>query len=167
MEQLKPQLASLISQTWQRLARYGDLLDSTLLLRNISSEVRERDHPETPDKCCGPSAPFEAKSKAERRRQDRVAVQVLSQFSSKTNIVAGEGKLRDLSPSGCRITSPVRLPVGTSVECWMYPQNGEPFAVDEATVQWIGRREFGLMFKTVRVGVQRKIVDMCRTMGPL
>jgi len=91
----------------------------------------------------------------------------LSQFSSKIPIVAGEGEIRDLSASGCRVTSPVRVPLGTAVECWIYPQNGHPFAVEEATVQWNGHREFGLVFTKVRPSVQRQITDMCRKLAPL
>jgi c-di-GMP-binding flagellar brake protein YcgR len=112
-----------------------------------------------------PSVP--AQKAVERRRQGRIAVQMLSQFSSKTPIVTGEGEIRDLSASGCRITCPVRVPLGTTVECWIYPQNGHPFAVEEATVRWNGHREFGLGFTKVRPSVQRQITDMCRKLAPL
>ena len=163
-EHLKPQVASLLSQTWQRLARYGDMLETPRPVVHMSSSVRERDHLETPPKHCSSSSPID---RSERRRQGRIAVQMLSQFSSKTPIVAGEGEIRDLSASGCRITSPVRVPLGTAVECWIYPQNGHPFAVEEATVRWNGHREFGLVFNKVRPSVQRQIADMCRTLAPL
>jgi tetratricopeptide (TPR) repeat protein len=163
-EHLKPQVASLLSQTWQRLARYGDMLETPRPVMHMSSSVRERDHLKTPAKHCSSSSPID---RSERRRQGRIAVQMLSQFSSKTPIVAGEGEIRDLSASGCRITSPVRVPLGTAVECWIYPQNGHPFAVEEATVRWNGHREFGLVFNKVRPSVQRQIADMCRTLAPL
>jgi tetratricopeptide (TPR) repeat protein len=163
-EHLKPQVASLLSQTWQRLARYGDMLETPRPVMHMASSVRERDHLKTPAKHCSSSSPID---RSERRRQGRIAVQMLSQFSSKTPIVAGEGEIRDLSASGCRITSPVRVPLGTAVECWIYPQNGHPFAVEEATVRWNGHREFGLVFTKVRPSVQRQIADMCRTLAPL
>ena len=163
-EHLKPQVASLLSQTWQRLARYGDMLETPRPVMHMSSSARERDHLKTPAKHCSSSSPID---RSERRRQGRIAVQMLSQFSSKTPIVAGEGEIRDLSASGCRITSPVRVPLGTAVECWIYPQNGHPFAVEEATVRWNGHREFGLVFNKVRPSVQRQIADMCRTLAPL
>jgi tetratricopeptide (TPR) repeat protein len=163
-EHLKPQVASLLSQTWQRLARYGDMLETPRPVMHMSSSARERDHLKTPAKHCSSSSPID---RSERRRQGRIAVQMLSQFSSKTPIVAGEGEIRDLSASGCRITSPVRVPLGTAVECWIYPQNGHPFAVEEATVRWNGHREFGLVFTKVRPSVQRQIADMCRTLAPL
>ena len=166
-EQLKPQVASLLSQTWQRLARYGDMLETPRPVMRMSSSVRERDHPKIPAKYCSASLPMDravlAQKEGERRRQSRIAVQMLSQFSSKIPIVAGEGEIRDLSASGCRVTSPVRVPLGTAVECWIYPQNGHPFAVEEATVQWNGHREFGLVFTKVRPSVQRQ----CRKLAPL
>ena len=104
----------------------------------------------------------------DKRRHVRVAVQLHSQFSSKNRIVAGEGELRDLSPWGCRITSPIGVPVGAELECCIFPQ-GElnPFTVDEATVRWIGPREFGLAFTKVRPGVQQQIAQLCRKRTPL
>jgi tetratricopeptide (TPR) repeat protein len=163
---LKPQLTSLLEQTWQRLARYGDMLETPRPVTNMSSIVRERAPLEGSAQRC-PSAAASDRSvltqqAVERRRQDRIAVQMLSQFFSKAHTAAGEGEVRDLSPSGCRITSPLRVPLGTAVECWIYPQDGHPFAVEEATVQWLGHREFGLRFSNVRLGVQRQITDMCR-----
>jgi len=166
-EQLKPQVASLLTQTWQRLARYGDMLETPRPVMHMSSSVCEK----IPAKYCSASSPMDravlAQKEGERRRQSRIAVQMLSQFSSKIPIVAGEGEIRDLSASGCRVTSPVRVPLGTAVECWIYPQNGHPFAVEEATVQWNGHREFGLVFTKVRPSVQRQITDMCRKLAPL
>jgi len=170
-EQLKPQVAALLSQTWQRLARYGDMLEIPRPAKRTCSNVREGDHLETPAKHCSSSPPMErsvpAQKEIERRCQGRIVVQMLSQFCSKTPIVAGEGEIRDLSDSGCRITSPVRVPLGTAVECWIYPQNGHPFAVEEATVRWNGHREFGLVFNKVRPSVRRQITDICRKLAPL
>lgn len=171
-EQLKPQLVSLVSQTWQKLAAYRETLEpprwgtspsalfhkwgrlETVLNRGSSPRPVNRSIPTV-------------KIQKEKRRHDRVAVQLLSQFSSKTQIVAGEGELRDLSPWGCRITSPVGVPLGTTLECWIYPQGGNPFTVDEATVQWSRHREFGLAFTKLRPSVQRQITDMCRKIAPL
>jgi tetratricopeptide (TPR) repeat protein len=159
-QHIKPQLTSALSQTWERLARYADIQETD----------QEDPMPTTARGCSSPppdrSLPAH-EGETNRRRHGRIVVHMLSQFSSKTSIVAGEGELRDLSPSGCRITSPVRVPVGATVECWIYPQDGNPFAVDEATVRWIGHREFGLLFTKIRGGVHRQISDMCRRMAPL
>jgi tetratricopeptide (TPR) repeat protein len=162
---VKPQLISLLNQTWQRLAHHGHMLDASQPVTNMSLSIQGRDDVETPATRRHVSAPSErfvsAQQALERRREGRAAVQMLSQFFAKAHTVTGEGEVRDLSPSGCRITSPVRVALGTAVECWIYPQDGHPFAVDEATVQWVGHREFGLRFNNVRFGVQRQITDMC------
>jgi tetratricopeptide (TPR) repeat protein len=151
--QLKPQLTSLVNQTWQRLAHHGETLDARPKVTNMTLSAQKRDDE-------GERSAL-AQNGPDRRGQGRVAVQMLSQFFSKAHTVAGEGEVRDLSPSGCRITSPIRVTPGTAVECWIYPQDGQPLAVDEATVQWVGHREFGLRFSKVRLAVQRQITDMC------
>ena len=142
--QLRPQLTSLVNRTWQRLAHHGEMVE---LNAKHSDDEAQRS--------------ASAQEALERRGQARVTVHMLSQFFSKAHTVAGEGQVRDLSPSGCRSPSHIRIALGTAVECWIYPQDGQPFAVDEATVQWVGHREFGLRFSNVRLGVQRQITDRC------
>lgn len=150
--QVRPQLTSLVNRTWQRLAHHGDLLDARPHVTDLTVNA------ENSDDEGGRSA--SAPKALERRRQGRVTVHMLSQFFSKALTVSGEGQVRDLSPSGCRITSPVRVGLGTAVECWIYPQDDQPFAVDEATVQWVGHREFGLRFSNIRLSVQRHITKL-------
>jgi PilZ domain len=163
--QLKPQLASLVNQTWQRLAAYRETLEPPCRGTRPSAlfhKLRRGDSPQAVNRS-GPGVNV----RKEKRCHGRVAVQLLSQFSSKSQIVAGEGELRDLSPCGCRISSPVGVPLGTTLECWIYPQGGNPFTVEEATVQWSRRREFGLAFTKLRPSVQRQIADMCKKLAPL
>jgi len=168
-EQLKPQLASLMSQTLQRLASYTETLEIPrwgTAARGKLESVLKRGNSLAP---ANRSVQAEGGHR-EKRRHGRVAVKLLSQFSSKNQmVVAGEGELRDLSPGGCRITSPVRVPLGTPLECWIYPQEGQgnPFPVEEATVQWSRPREFGLVFTKMRPNVQRQIADMCKKLAPL
>jgi len=151
--QLRPQLTSLVNRTWQRLAHHGEMADARPQATGMTSNAKNS-HDEHERSAW-------AHQSLERRGHGRVAVHMLSQFFSKAHTAAGEGEVRDLSPSGCRITSPIRIAPGTAVECWIYPHDGQPFAVDEATVQWVGHREFGLRFSNVRLGVQRQITDMC------
>ena len=164
--ELKPQLASLMSQTLQRLASYTETLEIPrwgTAVRGKLERVLKRG-----DSLGPPNRSVQAKrGHREKRRHGRVAVQLLSQFSSKGQVVAGEGELRDLSPCGCRISSPAGVPLGTTLECWIYPQGGNPFTVEEATVQWSRPREFGLAFTKLRPSVQRQIADMCKKLAPL
>lgn len=110
------------------------------------------------------SQPASRERTTDARQHARVPVRLRSQFSSKGRRVAGEGELRDLSPWGCRVTSPVAVPVGEHLECCIFPQNsGNPFIIDGATVRWISAREFGLAFTNVRPGVQKQIAQLCRS----
>lgn len=99
-----------------------------------------------------------------KRQHARVAIQCRSQFSSKSQRMAGEGELRDLSPGGCRVTSSVVVPVGAELVCWIFPQNElHPFTIEGATVRWSRAQEFGVAFTNVPQGVQRQIAQLCRT----
>ena len=104
----------------------------------------------------------------DKRQHVRVSVQFRSHFSSMSQMVAGEGELRDLSPGGCRVTSLVAVPVGAELECCIFSQDaGNPFTIEGATVRWSRPQEFGLAFTKVRPGVQRQITQLCRARAPL
>ena len=96
------------------------------------------------------------------RQHVRVAIQGHSQFSSKSQKMAGEGQLRDLSPGGCRLTSSILLPVGTELVCWVFPQHGiHPIAIEGATVRWSHTQEFGLAFTDIQPAAQRQLAQLC------
>src|SRR5437773_6361721 len=64
----------------------------------------------------------------DKRQYVRVSVQFRGHFSSKSRMVAGEGELRDLSPGGCRVASPVAVSVGDELEFCIFPEaEGNPF----------------------------------------
>lgn len=147
-EELKPRFASLLSQAWQTLTE-GWNLEPTA--KRCSST---------------PTDQSVLVNQSEKRRHVRVAIQLPSQFSSKAQSVAGIGELRDLSPCGCRISSPAAVSLGTTLECWIYPQQGQPLTIEEATIQWVRHREFGVAFTKLRLPAKRQIADMCRKVAP-
>lgn len=171
--ELKPQLTALLGRTWESLGRQVRSSESYRRLRTLYPELREMVSgaalPEPgPERCSAPAPTGRTASvrrnQTDKRRHTRVAVRLRSHFSSKTRTVAGEGELRDLSPWGCRVTSPVGVPVGAELECCIFPQDGlNPFTVEGATVRWSRPQEFGLAFTSVRPGVQRQIAQLCRT----
>ncbi|MBI3356999.1 MAG: PilZ domain-containing protein [Nitrospirae bacterium] len=164
--QLKPHVVSFFEQTGEWLVRRAeDLKTHRLFQRNgpdSSSAVRQRAHQAlTPKRRTQPALRDRT---TESRRHVLVPVRLRSCFSSKARTVTGEGMLRDLSPWGCRVTSPVPVHVGADLECCIFPQDAaNPFIIDGATVRWISPREFGLAFTNVRPGVQRQIAQLCRT----
>lgn len=107
-------------------------------------------------------------SKIEKRQHVRVLAQFRNHFSSKNRMVAGDGELKDLSPGGCGVTSPVAVPLGAELEFCIFPgKEGNPFIIEVATVRWTRHQEFGLAFTQIRPAVQRQLVELCRKRAPL
>jgi hypothetical protein len=168
--QLTLDLLSLLGQTWESLGRYADRLGTNRGVRRLSSSFQDAGqqsgHRELAPTRCSPSGSRDRKR--DKRQHVRVAVRLHSHFSSKGQMVAGEGELRDLSPGGCRVTSPVAVPVGVMLECCIFPQDAvNPFTIEGAMVRWSRPQEFGLAFTTIRPGVQQQIAQLCRTRTPL
>jgi hypothetical protein len=96
------------------------------------------------------------------RRHARVGMRCRSQFASSSQMLAGEGELRDLSPGGCRLRSSVHVPVGSKIVCWIFPQNGvEPLTIEGATVRWSQAQEFGVAFAQLPAKLERQIARLC------
>jgi tetratricopeptide (TPR) repeat protein len=96
------------------------------------------------------------------RQHVRVVIQGRSQFTSKSQKMRGEGQLRDLSPGGCRVTSSIPVPVGTELICWIFPKDqGQPVAIEGATVRWSRAREFGLAFTHIQPAAQQLLSQLC------
>jgi tetratricopeptide (TPR) repeat protein len=175
-EQVRPQLLSLLGQTWASLGRHAERLETSRWVKAAYPTVRDMacriQHLEaTPKRSqvmpTDRSVPVR-RNQMDKRLHARVKIQLRSQFSSKTRTVAGQGELRDLSPWGCRVTSPVGVPVGVELECCIFPQGERnPFTIDGATVRWSRPQEFGLAFTNIRPGVQRQIEQLCRTRAPI
>ena len=164
--QLKPQLLSLFEQTGRWVVRQAESLKSHPLFEKQKSVSGNTAGPRSSQSHAAkrPGQPVLRNRSSESRRYPRTAVRLRSHFSVKGRSAKGEGELRDLSPWGCRVTSPVAFPVGENLECCIFPQDAaNPFIIDGATVRWINAREFGLSFTSVRPGVQRQIAQLCRT----
>jgi hypothetical protein len=102
----------------------------------------------------------------DHRRCARRAVRLPSSFAAKGHMVAGRGELRDLSPWGCRISSTVSVPIGTTVQCCIFCGHADDvLLIEEATVRWIGPREFGLAFTTVSPAVQERLVRLYKAVA--
>jgi hypothetical protein len=82
----------------------------------------------------------------ERRQTVRLKVQFRSAFSAPL-MVAGEGTVLDLSPTGCRIATQVHMSQGTTLEVRLaLPDNLPPLAVESCVVRWARNHEFGVQF---------------------
>lgn len=169
-QQLTPQILSLLDQLWKSLGQYADRLGTNRGGRRESPSFRDAGHQSGPRELTSTrgSLPASRDRKRDKRQHVRVAIRLHSHFSSRGQMMVGEGELRDLSPGGCRVTSPVAVPVGVMLECCIFPQDAvNPFTIEGAMVRWSRPQEFGLAFTTIRPGVQRQIAQLCRTRTPL
>jgi len=65
------------------------------------------------------------------------------------------GTVRDLSMVGCRVETSVPVQQSAVMELRIYvPDLDWPLIVNEAVVQWVNGRSFGLYFLKMRLGVQ-------------
>lgn len=103
-----------------------------------------------------------------KRQHPRAQVQFRSHFSSRGQMVAGDGTLKDLSLGGCRIQSSIGVPVGAQLELCIYTDNdAAPMIIDEAVVRWAQRGEFGIQFTQMRKDATRRLADLCRILAPM
>lgn len=163
--QLKPHLVALFEQTGQWMIRQAESLKSHPLFERKKPASGNTAGPRSsqPLTAKRPGPPASRNRAIESRRHPRTSVRLRSHFSAKGRMEQGEGELRDISPWGCRVTSPVAVPVGADLECCIFPQDAaNPFIIDGATVRWISSQEFGLSFTSVRPAVQRQIAQLCR-----
>lgn len=160
-------LAPQIRLAWQSLGRYAMPLPTarrSYIAKVHGTAVTNRSGSPLP---VGRSIPGR-RGRLDKRRDPRIPIRLRSHFSSKNRTVVGDGELRDLSLRGCRVTSPVSVPVGAQLECCIFPQDdGYPFTIEGATVRWSHAEEFGLAFTNVRPNVQRQIAQLCRVRMPV
>ncbi|MBM4127883.1 MAG: tetratricopeptide repeat protein [Nitrospira sp.] len=162
---LKPQVAALFEQTGQWWTGQTASSKNKRTSRNSQANVRGTMSP-----CPRPGGPVNGrvqpafkKHTIEHRRHVRVPIRLDSYFTVKGRTVGGKGELRDLSPWGCRVASSMDFPVGADVQCCIYPQNATTaFVIEGATVRWIGQKEFGLSFTSVRPVVRQQIAQLCQ-----
>jgi tetratricopeptide (TPR) repeat protein len=169
-QQLSPQILSLLDQVWKSIGGYAERLRTNRGGRKERPSFRDVGHLYGERELTPTRRSLQASRdrKSDKRQHVRVAVRLHSHFSSRGQMMAGEGELRDLSPGGCRVTSPVAVPVGVMLECSIFPQGAiNPFTIEGAMVRWSRPQEFGVAFTTMRPAVQRQIAQLCRHRTPL
>lgn len=162
---LKPQMAALLEQTGQWWSGQTESAKNDRRQRTDHAAVRS-----SMKACARPGGPASGrvqptfrKQTVEHRRHVRVPVRLDSYFTVKGRTVGGKGELRDLSPWGCRVASSAAFPVGADLQCCIFPQNSTTaFVIEGATVRWIGPKEFGVSFTSVRPIVQQQIAQLCQ-----
>jgi tetratricopeptide (TPR) repeat protein len=162
---LKPHMAALFEQTGRWWTGQTTTSKNERASRNNQAEIRgaKSSCPQPGSSVSSRVHPGLRKQTIEHRRHVRVPVRLDSYFTEKGRTVGGKGELRDLSPWGCRVASSTAFSVGADLQCCIFPQNATTaFFIEGATVRWIGSREFGLSFTSVRPFVRQQIAQLCQ-----
>jgi hypothetical protein len=95
---------------------------------------------------------------SDRRITPRFRVQFRTFLMNQSTMIEHMGTILDLSVAGCRVESLVPVPQSAVMELRIYvPDLDWPLMVDEAIVQWVNDRSFGLYFVKIRQGVQDRL----------
>ena len=99
----------------------------------------------------------------DRRYAERVPIQFRVMYSTEADpkLVKGEGSLRDLSKSGCKVTAAVVPHVGSSITLFLYIEDGNPpMCLTGTTVSWVAGHLFAAKFPKLTSEERRRLQDM-------
>jgi hypothetical protein len=86
----------------------------------------------------------------ERRSAKRIPVTFRGSLGS-VSVGKREGSICDVAMTGCRLISPIPVPVNTYLELWLQiSPTVPPILVELAAVRWAGDRELGIEFLALR-----------------
>ena len=94
----------------------------------------------------------------DRRTTPRFRVQFRTFLTNQKCMLDHMGTILDLSMEGCRVEAAVPVQQSAVMELRIFvPDLDWPLMVDEAVVQWVDGRGFGLYFQKLRLGVQDRL----------
>ena len=82
----------------------------------------------------------------EQRNHRRYPVNFQGVFSSDT-VQGEEGLVLDLSLGGCRVGSPISMPIDTAIHLQIRPRQAAPIYIPSAIVRWVKDSAFGVQFQ--------------------
>ncbi|MEW6544823.1 MAG: PilZ domain-containing protein [Nitrospirota bacterium] len=94
----------------------------------------------------------------DKRRHERIPV--LFKITVTGDLDVGEGTTRNLSESGCAISTTAPVPQGTTLTLRIYVDDDAPIKIDQAVVRWSSGNEFGLEFLNTRPDEQDRLTHL-------
>jgi len=104
-----------------------------------------------------------AHSLLDRRYAERVLIRYRISYSGEegARIVTGEGILKDLSKTGCKILGATTSSLGSSLTLRLYLEDGQaPMCLTDVTVSWIARDSFAVRFPRLSAEERRRLQDV-------
>ena len=104
-----------------------------------------------------------AHSLLDRRDAERVPIRCRISYSGEegARIVTGEGTLKDLSKTGCKILGATTSSLGSSLTLLLCLEDGQaPMCLTGAIVSWIDRDSFAVRFPRLSAEERKRLQDV-------
>jgi hypothetical protein len=104
-----------------------------------------------------------AHSLLDRRCAERVLIRYrITYFGEEgARIVAGEGDLKDLSKTGCKILGVALSPLGSRLTLLLDLEDGQPLMrLTDVIISWIARDSFAVKFPKLSPGERKRLQEV-------
>ena len=104
-----------------------------------------------------------AHSLLDRRYAERVPIRYRITYSGEegARIVTGEGALKDLSKTGCKILGVARSSLGSHITLLLDLEDGQPpMRLTAVLVSWIARDSFAVRFPKLSPGERKRLQEV-------
>ncbi|NWF72083.1 MAG: PilZ domain-containing protein [Nitrospirae bacterium] len=104
-----------------------------------------------------------AHSLLDRRYAERVPIRYRVAYSGTegARIVRGEGVLKNLSKTGCKILSTATISLGGRLTLLLYLEDGQaPMRLNDTLVSWVDKESFSVRFPKLSPEERKRLQDM-------
>ena len=104
-----------------------------------------------------------AHSLLDRRSAERVPIRYRITYSGEegARIVTGEGALKDLSKTGCKILGTATSSLGSRLTLLLYLQDGQaPLRLTDVLVSWIAKDSFAVRFPKLSPEERKRLQEV-------
>jgi len=101
----------------------------------------------------------------EQRNHRRYPVNFQGVFSSDT-VRGEEGVVLDLSLGGCRVGSPIPIPIDTTIHLQIRPRQAPSIYIPSAIVRWVKGSAFGVQFQELAKHESKALTHLLWSLPP-
>ena len=101
----------------------------------------------------------------EQRKHRRHSVNFQGVFSSDT-VQGEEAVVLDLSQGGCRVGSPIPMPIDTAIHLQIRPRQAPPIYIPSANVRWVRGSAFGVQFQELAKHESKALTHLLWSLPP-
>lgn len=104
-----------------------------------------------------------AYSLLDRRYAERVPIGHRISYSGTegARIVTGEGVLKDLSKTGCKVLGATTSSLGSTITLYLYLEDGQaPLVLTDVTISWIESASFSVKFPKLSAEERKRVQEV-------